>query len=141
MRVIATYATGFVPHHVTASWDMTKLYVNNTSGNSLQVIDPHSGKVVDRLDIIDPYNLYRGIAGFVGEALLECWQALRQKIENVQPRTHRAGKFCFQRAGSVVIARDATTWGVVLGMYQAQPVIFCNYLGYDEDGLDELGLG
>jgi uncharacterized membrane protein YvlD (DUF360 family) len=84
--------------------------------------------------MIDPYNLYRGLAGFVGEALLECWQALRQRIENVQPRTHRAGKFCLQRAASVVIARDATTWGVVLGMYQAQPVIFCNYLGYDEVG-------
>jgi len=84
--------------------------------------------------MIDPYNLYRGIAGFVGEALLECWQALRQKMLNVQPRTRRAGKFCFQRAGSIVIARDATTWGVVLGMYQAQPVIFCNYLGYDEVG-------
>ncbi|MFP5318234.1 MAG: cytochrome D1 domain-containing protein [Acidimicrobiia bacterium] len=58
MQVIATYATGFVPHHVTASWDMTKLYVNNTSGNSLQVIDPRTTKVVEKLDIIDPYNLY-----------------------------------------------------------------------------------
>jgi YVTN family beta-propeller protein len=58
MSVIATYATGFVPHHVTASWDMTKLYVNNTSGNSLQVIDPRSGKVVDKFEMIDPYNLY-----------------------------------------------------------------------------------
>jgi uncharacterized membrane protein YvlD (DUF360 family) len=84
--------------------------------------------------MIDPYNLYRGLAGFVGEGLLECWQALRQRMENVQPRTHRAGKFILQRAASVVIARDATTWGVVLGMYQAQPVIFCNYLGYDEVG-------
>src|SRR4051812_39853355 len=84
--------------------------------------------------MIDPYNLYRGLAGFVGEALLECWQALRQNIEKVVPRTQRAGKFCLQGAGSVVIARDATTWGVVLGMYRAQPVIFCNYLGYDEVG-------
>jgi uncharacterized membrane protein YvlD (DUF360 family) len=84
--------------------------------------------------MIDPYNLYRGLAGFVGEGLLECWQALRQRIDNVQPRTHRAGKFILQRAASVVIARDATTWGVVLGMYRAQPIIFCNYLGYDEVG-------
>lgn len=84
--------------------------------------------------MIDPYNLYRGLAGFVGEALLECWQALRQHYQKVVPRTHRAGKFCFQRAASVVIARDATTWGVVLGMYRAQPIIFCNYLGYDEVG-------
>ena len=34
--------------------------------------------------MIDPYNLYRGLAGFVGEALLECWQALRQHIEKVR---------------------------------------------------------
>lgn len=84
--------------------------------------------------MIDPYNLYRGLAGFVGEGLLECWQALRQHLNDVQPRTHRAGHFILQRAASNVIARDATTWGVVLGMYQAQPVIFCNYLGYDEVG-------
>lgn len=58
LQVVATYATGWVPHHVTASWDMTKLYVNNTSGNTLQVIDPRTTRVVETLNVIDPYNLY-----------------------------------------------------------------------------------
>jgi uncharacterized membrane protein YvlD (DUF360 family) len=84
--------------------------------------------------LFDPYNLYRGLAGFVGAALQEYWQALRQRIDDVQPRTRRAGKFALQRGACNVIARDATTWGVVLAMYRAQPIIFCNYLGYDEVG-------
>jgi YVTN family beta-propeller protein len=58
LQVVATYATGWVPHHVTASWDMTKLYFNNTSGNTLQVIDPRTTRVVETLNVIDPYNLY-----------------------------------------------------------------------------------
>jgi uncharacterized membrane protein YvlD (DUF360 family) len=84
--------------------------------------------------LFDPYNLYRGIAGLVGAAVVECWQALRQHVEDVQPRTHRAGKFAIQRGVCNVVARDMTTWGVVLAMYRAQPVVFCNYLGYDEVG-------
>jgi uncharacterized membrane protein YvlD (DUF360 family) len=84
--------------------------------------------------LFDPYNLYRGIAGLVAAALVECWQALRQHMKNVQPRTRRAGKFAIQRGVCNQVARDMTTWGVVLAMYRAQPVIFCNYLGYDEVG-------
>ena len=57
-KVVATYSTSWVPHHVTPSWDMTKLYVNNTSGNQLTVIDPRSGKPGEKLNIVDPYNLY-----------------------------------------------------------------------------------
>jgi YVTN family beta-propeller protein len=47
-----------VPHHITPSWDMTKLYVNNTSGNTLTVIDPRTDKPGEVVNVIDPYNLY-----------------------------------------------------------------------------------
>jgi len=82
MSVIVTYATGFVPHHVTASWDMTKLYVNNTSGNSLQVIDPRTAKVVDRLDIVDPYNLYFAPDGSKAIVVAERLQRLDYRDPN-----------------------------------------------------------
>ena len=49
---------GRVPHHVTPSWDLSTLYVNNTEGNNLLVIDPKSGKPTGSIPIEDPYNMY-----------------------------------------------------------------------------------
>ena len=103
-----------------------------------RLVDDAGNLTVNPLDFyayaLDPYNAYRGLAGMLGEALLECWQAFRQWMKNVQPRTRRVGKFVLMRGGSNVVARDATTWSVTLAMYQGRPIVFCNYLGYDEVG-------
>lgn len=82
--------------------------------------------------LLNPYNLYRGLVGMLGETLLERWQTLRQQIEGVQPRIRRLGLFTIQRGAVNVILSDATTWAVVGSMYRAQHVIYCDYLGYDE---------
>lgn len=82
--------------------------------------------------LLNPYNLYRGLAGMLGEAVLECWQALRQQIEDVQPRMRRLGLFTLQRGATNVVLRDATTWAVVAAMYRGSRIIYCDYLGYDE---------
>ena len=82
--------------------------------------------------LLNPYNLYRGLIGMLGEALLECWQALRQRLRRVQPRGHRAGLFALQRGGANVVLRDATTWAVIAPMYRGRRVVYCDYLGYDE---------
>ncbi len=58
LTVVTTFATGYVPHHVTPSWDLKTLYVNNTSGNTLIAIDPRSGKPSQTISVVDPYNLY-----------------------------------------------------------------------------------
>ena len=58
LRVIDRFNVGVRPHHVTPSWDLTKLYVNNTEGNTLTVIDPRSGRPTASIPITDPYNLY-----------------------------------------------------------------------------------
>jgi len=58
MKVIDRFNVGVRPHHVTPSWDLTKLYVNNTESNSLTVIDPRSGRPSATIPITDPYNLY-----------------------------------------------------------------------------------
>jgi YVTN family beta-propeller protein len=52
------YAVGEIPHHVTPSWDMKKLYVNNEASSSLTVIDPKSGKQTGIIPVPYPYNLY-----------------------------------------------------------------------------------
>jgi DNA-binding beta-propeller fold protein YncE len=56
--IIGTYPTGAIPHHVTPSWDLSVLYVLNTGGNSLLVMDPATGQPVNEIPVIDPYNLY-----------------------------------------------------------------------------------
>jgi len=57
-KIIATHSVGRTPHHVTPSWDLTKLYVTNTGGNSLTVIDPMTGEITGEIRVEDPYNLY-----------------------------------------------------------------------------------
>ncbi len=56
--VIAHFRAGRVPHHVTPSWDMGVLYVDNTGSGTLTVIDPRTAHPVQTLAVPDPYNLY-----------------------------------------------------------------------------------
>jgi YVTN family beta-propeller protein len=57
-KVIAHFRVGRSPQHITPSWDLKHLYVNNTAGNSLTVIDPQIGTPTETIPIPDPYNLY-----------------------------------------------------------------------------------
>ena len=57
-EVVDHYAVGEVPHHVTPSWDMKKLYVSNEASSSLTVIDPKTGKPTGTVPVPYPYNLY-----------------------------------------------------------------------------------
>lgn len=57
-RVIARYRVGRVPHHVTPSWDLRHLYVDNTWSNTLTEIDPRTSAPVATIPVDDPYNLY-----------------------------------------------------------------------------------
>jgi YVTN family beta-propeller protein len=56
--VIAHHAVGALPQHVTPSWDMRTLYVDNDKGNSLTPIDPRTGALGTPIAVEDPYNLY-----------------------------------------------------------------------------------
>ena len=56
--VIKTVPVGVVPHHVTPSWDLSRLYVLDTEGNGLFPIDPRTGELGPSIPVEDPYNLY-----------------------------------------------------------------------------------
>ena len=58
MRVVASFPTGALPQHVTPSWDLRTLYVDNDLGNSLTPIDPRTGRPGRPIAVEDPYNLY-----------------------------------------------------------------------------------
>ena len=57
-RVVGHFATGAQPQHVTPSYDLKTLWVDNDQGNSLTPIDPRTGRPGKRVHVDDPYNLY-----------------------------------------------------------------------------------
>jgi len=56
--VITQFPTGGEPQHVTPSYDLRTLYVDNDAGNSLTPIDPRTGRTSAPIPLEDPYNLY-----------------------------------------------------------------------------------
>jgi YVTN family beta-propeller protein len=58
LEVVDRFEAGVLPHHVTPSQDMKRLYVTNTVSNSLTVVNPRRGKPVRTIPVTDPYNLY-----------------------------------------------------------------------------------
>lgn len=58
LEVVDRFEVGVLPHHITPSWDMKRLYVTNTSSDSLTAIDPRSGEPQKTIPVTDPYNLY-----------------------------------------------------------------------------------
>jgi YVTN family beta-propeller protein len=76
MKVVDRFNVGTRPHHVTPSWDLTKLYVNNTEGNTLTEIDPRTGRPVRNIPITDPYNLYFTPDGTKAIVVAERYQRL-----------------------------------------------------------------
>jgi YVTN family beta-propeller protein len=57
-KVIDEFPVGSLPQHVTPSYDLKTLWVDNDEGNSLTPIDPATGKPGTPIPVTDPYNLY-----------------------------------------------------------------------------------
>ena len=57
-RVVRRLRTGALPQHVTPSWDLRTLWVDNDGANSLTPIDPRTGRAGRPVSVTDPYNLY-----------------------------------------------------------------------------------
>jgi DNA-binding beta-propeller fold protein YncE len=58
LTVVDRFPVGALPQHVTPSYDLRTLYVDNDLGNSLTPIDPRSGRPGSPIPVADPYNLY-----------------------------------------------------------------------------------
>ncbi len=57
-RIVRHFAVGALPQHVTPSYDLRTLWVDNDQGNSLTPIDPRNGRPGKPVSVADPYNLY-----------------------------------------------------------------------------------
>jgi DNA-binding beta-propeller fold protein YncE len=58
-KIVAHYAVGRLPQHVTPSYDLKTLWVDNDEGNSLTPLSPITGRPKGPpVHVTDPYNLY-----------------------------------------------------------------------------------
>jgi len=57
-QIVAHFNTGALPQHVTPSWNLKTLYVDNDAGNSLTPIDPRTALPGKPIPVVDPYNMY-----------------------------------------------------------------------------------
>jgi DNA-binding beta-propeller fold protein YncE len=58
-KIVASYLVEALPQHVTPSYDLRTLYVDNDEANSLTPIDPRTGRPRGApIPVTDPYNLY-----------------------------------------------------------------------------------
>jgi YVTN family beta-propeller protein len=84
-KLIRRFRVGREPQHITPSWDMRHLYVNNTQSNTLTVIDPRTGKKRRTIHVRDPYNLYFTPDGRKAIVVAERFQ----RLDFRDPRTWR----------------------------------------------------
>lgn len=82
--------------------------------------------------LLNPYNLYRTLAGMIGEVALEYWQAWRQRRNDVRPRMRRGGVYPLVRASSAVLLRNIAEYCVIDDMYTGRLVSYTDFVGYDE---------
>jgi YVTN family beta-propeller protein len=58
-KIVAHYRVGLLPQHVTPSYDLKTLWVDNDVGNSLTPLSPVTGRPKGKpVRVSDPYNLY-----------------------------------------------------------------------------------
>ena len=84
------------------------------------------------LYLVNPYNITRGLVTFGYSLLVEYFQARRQRTRDVQPRISRRMPFPFLRASTTTILKDMLTDLIIGEMYRGTPIVYADYLGYDE---------
>jgi YVTN family beta-propeller protein len=87
-RIIDHFPTGALPQHVTPSWDLRRLWVDNDLGNTLTPIDPRTGKHGTPVPVEDPYNLYFTADGRYAIVVAERLQKLDFRDANTM-KLHR----------------------------------------------------
>jgi len=79
-----------------------------------------------------PGGLLRSLLQFGAEMIKELQQGRRQVRRDVQPRVPRRGWYVVLRAVTNVLLRDVTVTVVVEQMARGAPVIFVDFVDYDE---------
>ncbi|PJI94380.1 alkaline phosphatase family protein [Luteimicrobium subarcticum] len=79
-----------------------------------------------------PFVLARAALLTVGELLKELYQGWQQTVRRVEPRVSRLGAYPVLRAITNVLLRDLNTSLVAEAMVDGAPVVFVDFVDYDE---------
>jgi uncharacterized membrane protein YvlD (DUF360 family) len=83
--------------------------------------------------MMNPYFFMRTVALFVGDVILELWQAAKQKLRGEEPRLNRLkDAYPFVRSATTVFMRDIPLYFVGLDVVRGSPAIYYTFVGYDE---------
>lgn len=82
--------------------------------------------------VASPLGLARAVVLSIGEMLKEIQQARRQRRRDVYPRVGRHGAYVALRAVTNVLLRDLNVSLIAEQMSRGAPVIFCDFVDYDE---------
>ncbi|MDT5036320.1 MAG: hypothetical protein QOE03_1505, partial [Micromonosporaceae bacterium] len=82
--------------------------------------------------VASPYGFARALVLSVGEMLKEIQQGRRQRFREVFPRVARTGSYVALRAVTNVLLRDLNVSLIAEQMSRGAPVIFCDFVDYDE---------
>ncbi|WP_346535321.1 phage holin family protein [Micromonospora sp. DPT] len=78
-----------------------------------------------------PYGFARAIVRGAGQVVRELYEARRQRLRGVQPRGRRSGSYLALRPMASLLS-DLNVSLIAEQMASGAPVIFCDFLDYDE---------
>jgi uncharacterized membrane protein YvlD (DUF360 family) len=80
----------------------------------------------------NPGNALRTVAVALVDVVRELVAAARERRDDVRPRVNRGGIYPLARPGTTVISRDVVVFAILEDMLAGRPVVYCDFLGYDE---------
>jgi hypothetical protein len=84
--------------------------------------------------VVRPDGLIRSLARTVAEVIRERFQAARQRRLDLRPRVHRGWVFALLRAATNGVIRDLSTAVVAAEVLRGAPIVYVDYVDYDEVG-------
>lgn len=80
---------------------------------------------------LNPYNFIRTFFLMVLDFFQEIFQAIYQRIRNIQPRVRRTLIFALERSISSILLRELTTHIIIENLFKGTNSIYATYVGYD----------
>lgn len=80
----------------------------------------------------NPVNALRTVGVSLVDIGRELVAAARERRADVRPRVNRGGIYPLARPGTTVISRDVVVFAILEDMLAGRPVVYCDFLGYDE---------
>lgn len=133
MALVGHFGVGAIPHHVTPSWDLKHLYVDDEAASMLTVIDPATATVTGTISVPYPYNLYFTPDGKKAIVVVERLARLDfrdpntwQLIKSVPIPYRGVDHLDFSADGSYLLA--STEWSGILVKVDTRTMAITGYL-------------